>query len=117
MAPHDIVLIEQPTSWDVVRAIAQATFGEMAKAVVDLEGTRLAVGSELHADCEAFLMQCGAKQGNLWGINLYPDNLGEDRVEFDSMINIRPAQGNKSRSVEDAGLRQSILEIVDRLIK
>jgi hypothetical protein len=37
-------------------------------------------------------------------------------VEFDSIINIRPGQGNRSRSVEDPALRKTILALIERSI-
>ena len=92
-------------------------FDNMVKAVVDVDGERLAVDAELHADLEALLLENGSQQKNLWGINLYPEEPGAQFVEFDSMINMRPSQGNKSRSVEDAQIRSRIVEIVSRRIK
>lgn len=76
----------------------------------------IALGGELHADEEAFLMEKGAQQANLWGINLYPDVDMPDMLEFDSMINIRPSQGNKTRGVESEEIRNKITEIVSMLI-
>ena len=75
----------------------------------------MAVGGELHADEEATLIQDGSSQVDLWGINLYPEET-EGWVEFDSMINVRPAQNNRSRSVEDTELRARILQLIDRLV-
>lgn len=62
-------------------------------------------------------MEAGSAQANLWGINLYPDVAQEDWIEFDSMINLRPSQGNRSRGVDDPRLRQQIVEIVSQLVK
>jgi len=87
----------------------------MVKAVVDIEKGVIALDGELHADEEALLLEKGSKQKNLWGINLYSD-LKEDWIEFDSIINIRPSMGNKSRSVDDEKIRKKILSIVDKLI-
>jgi hypothetical protein len=70
----------------------------------------------LHADEEAILIERGSRQRALWGINIYPDLQGDDRVEFDSMINIRPAQGNRSRGVDDPAIRESIVRIVEQLV-
>jgi hypothetical protein len=96
--------------------MAAALFGDFVKAVVDVRRGCMAVDAELHADLEAFLLEHGSQQGDLWGINLYPA-LGEaEWVEFDSMINLRPGQGNRSRGVERAELRASILETVRRLV-
>jgi hypothetical protein len=95
---------------------AQELFGNMVKAVVDVEEELMAIGGELHADEEALLLQQGSKQKNLWGINLYPE-LTSDWIEFDSMINLRPSEQNRSRGVEDFGLRTKIIEIVNKLVK
>jgi hypothetical protein len=73
--------------------MAAATFGNMIKAVVDVNRELIAVDAELHSDLEALLLEDGSKQKNIWGINLYPDMHGEELVKFDSLINIRPSQG------------------------
>jgi hypothetical protein len=97
-------------------AIAAGQFGDMVKAVVDVGRGIMAVGGELHADEEAALLDDGSRQADLWGINLYPGESGDDWIEFDSMINVRPAQGNRGRDVTDARLRQTIRDVVARLV-
>ncbi|MCX6766032.1 MAG: DUF5674 family protein [Candidatus Moranbacteria bacterium] len=92
-------------------------FGNIVKAVVDIERRIMAVDGELHADEELLLLENGSEQKNLWGINIYPKMEGDDFIEFDSMINLRPAQGNRSRGVDDPQIRERILEIVSKLIK
>ena len=83
------------------------------KAVVDVKRELLAVDSPMHYDCEQLLLENGSSQEDLWGINLYLDSGSiDDLVEFDSMINIRPAQNNRTRSVEDPATRAKIKEIV-----
>lgn len=96
--------------------IAQNFFGDMVKGVVDVENDILAIDAGLHADLETFLLKNGSKQENLWGINLYPELKGEDFIEFDSMINIRPTQNNRTRGVDDEKIRQKIAEIVNQRI-
>ncbi|MBF0570132.1 MAG: hypothetical protein HQL18_05110 [Candidatus Omnitrophica bacterium] len=100
-----------------LQEMAGRTFGNMVKAVVDVDRELLAVEAELHSDLEAMLLEDGSRQKDLWGINLYPEMLGDDFVEFDSMINMRPSQGNRSRGVEDGGLRKKIIEIVARRVR
>ncbi|KKW31489.1 MAG: hypothetical protein UY76_C0057G0006 [Candidatus Uhrbacteria bacterium GW2011_GWA2_52_8d] len=94
--------------------LASERFGDLVKAVVDIEHGSMAVGCELHVDAEQLLLRKGSRQQDLWGINLYPDAFEDlDRfVEFDSMINLRPGQGNRSRGVEDPNVREKILKIV-----
>jgi hypothetical protein len=115
--PIPIQIVREPVTLDEVRSRAREQFGEMVKAVVDVEQGIMAIGGELHADEEAVLLDQGSRQSDLWGINLYPDAAGTERVEFDSMINVRPTQGNRSRSVEDAARRERIREIVSRLVR
>jgi hypothetical protein len=89
----------------------------LVKAVVDIEKEVMVVDSELHADQEEYLLEQGSKQGNLWGINIYPEQVGNDSwLEFDSMINLRPSQNNRSRGVEDEIIRAKIITIVEKLV-
>ncbi len=71
----------------------------------------------MHADEETFLINDGSAQQNLWGINIYPGQQGDSRIEFDSMINIRPYLGNCSRGVENPDVQKKIISIVAQLIK
>jgi hypothetical protein len=87
------------------------------KAVVDIKRRVMAIGGELHADEEAVLLEQGSTQENLWGINLYPGRNDEEFIEFDSMINLRPSQGNRSRGVDDAAIRESIVAVVRGLVR
>ena len=102
---------------DELNKMAEERFGNMVKAVVDIEKEIMAVDAELHADEEAELLEKGSKQENLWGINIYPEMPKGEWIEFDSMINLRPSQGNRSRGVDDPGVRQEIREIVSRLVR
>ena len=87
------------------------------KGVVDLERGVLLLDADLHADQEASLLADGSKQANLWGINLYPDVVGDDWLEFDSMINLRPSFGNRSRGVDDANTRAAIAAFIARVVR
>jgi len=89
----------------------------MIKAVVDIDRGIIAVDAELHSDLEALLLEDGSRQKNLWGVNFYPALTGDDFLEFDSMINIRPSQNNKSRGVDDPEIRKKILAVVGRRIE
>lgn len=96
--------------------MAAAMFGDLVKAVVDVKQEVMAVDAELHSDEEAVLLQNGSAQEDLWGINLYPALHGSDFVEFDSMINLRPSRGNRTRGVEDGAIRERILSIVRSIV-
>jgi hypothetical protein len=113
--------IEKGAVMEIVKSISVGELAVMAekmseplvKAVVDVARHMLVVDAGLHTDEELFLLGSGSSQQDLWGINLWPESFGtDDFVEFDSMINIRPALGNRSRGVDDPNARKIILEIV-----
>lgn len=110
-------LVREPISTQQLRDAGEELYGDMVKAVVDVEKEVMAVGAELHADEEAFLIEQNSRQDNLWGINLYTERTLSEMVEFDSMINIRPRQNNRSRGVEDPEIRARIIRIVRSLVK
>ncbi len=95
--------------------MAKNMYGNLVKVVVDVEKEIMAVDAELHADEEKILLEQGSKQANLWGINFYPEMPGEDFIEFDSMINLRPSQGNRSRGVDSLEIQEKIRKIVAKL--
>lgn len=97
-------------------AAAAGQFGEWIKAVVDIERGMMAIGGELHADMEAVLLAQGSRQEDVWGINLYPSQQSEDLVEFNSMINVRPSQGNRSRGVENPEIQEKIRMVVKKWV-
>lgn len=111
------VTAQDPVSIDEVRRLAAGRFGDMVKGVVDLERRVMLLDADLHADQEAALLAEGSAQRDLWGINLYPDVNGPDWLEFDSMINLRPSLGNRSRGVDDAATQEAIRALVDSLVR
>lgn len=111
-----MAIIRTPMSLEEIRRMAREQFGDFVKAVVDTRREILAINGELHADEEALLLEDGARQVDLWGINIYPDRPADELVEFDSMINVRPSQGNRSRGVDDPGVRAHIEAVVRKLL-
>ena len=112
----DMEIIQVPLTLAEFKAADEGYFPDMVKGVVDVERSLLAVNADLHSDLEALLLENGSKQESLWGINLYPDLEGEDLVEFDSLINIRPLQGNRSRGVENPDIQKKIWDVVKKWI-
>lgn len=113
-----VQIIKSPITRDQLRQIAKERFGDLVKAAVDIEEEIMALGGELHIDEEVELIEKErSKNENVWGINLYPDKEGDDFIEFDSMINIKPNFGNRSRGVDNLEIKNKIINIVNRLIK
>src|SRR5437762_3141414 len=117
MSPSDPRIIRDRVTRSELQAMAQARFGDMVKAVVDVSRGVMAAGGELHSDEEALLLDDGSRQLDLWGINLYPSEPAQDWIEFDSMINVRPSQGNRGRDVDDERTRAAIRRVVETLVE
>ncbi len=113
----EIILIRDTIGKATLQDMASRQFGDMVKAVVDVEAGIMAIGGELHADEEAMLLDEGSRQSNLWGINLYPGKPSQEWIEFDAMINVRPSGGNRSRYIESVEIRVAVTRIVQRLVE
>ena len=113
----EIIDNKKPVSRKKLAKLAEKMFGNLVKAVVDIDKEIMAIDGELHADEEALLLENGSSQKNLWGINLYPEIEGDDWVEFDSMINLRPSQNNRTRGVDDQKIQEKIIKIVNKLVE
>jgi len=97
--------------------MAKNMYGDLVKAVADTEKNILVIDMGMHADGEAYLMERDSKQNDIWGINLHPSDYGtDDFIEFDSMINIRPSQGNPSKDVLDKNTRQQIINLIGEVV-
>ncbi len=87
--------------------------GEFVKVVVDLERRILSAGCELHIDCAEELAKDGSKRENLWGANVYPQKRD---IQFVSLINIRPADGNRSMEIELPDIKEKVGAIITGLV-
>jgi len=100
-----------------LRALAHEQYGDIIKVVVDVEQGIMGAGGELHVDIQSLLIEKENSKGDMtWGINLYLDKSGDDFIEFDSMVNLKPASGNRTRGVESIEVQTKIREIVARLV-
>ena len=112
-----IIVVKDSIEREELKSIAEKQFGSLVKAMVDTEQEIMAVGGELHADEEVLLMeQEGTKRENSWGINLYPAKSGQDWIEFDSVINLKPSFGNRSRGIDNPEIQKKIRNIVEKLV-
>lgn len=104
-----ILIIREHVTPEQIAQMSEA-FGEtLIKLAVDVERGILAGGGDLHADCEQALLEDGSQQADIWGADWYPL---EREVGFESLINIRPKQNNRSMEVQDPALRAQIEAIV-----
>jgi hypothetical protein len=110
-------VVRENITVEELKKMSEKMFGGLVKAVVDIEKEIMVVDAELHADEELLLLEEGSEQKYLWGINIHPDKAkNNDWIVFDSMINLRPSWGNKSRGVDDPKIQEKIRTIVNQLV-
>lgn len=114
-APAEIVLLESRVHPATLRRLVER-YEDMVKYVVDVERGVIALGGEMHADAEQVLLEAGSRQADLWGANYYPGRGREGCIEYTSLINIRPAAGNRGMELQDEALRARVLELTLALI-
>ena len=107
-----VKVIDQKITESELREIAKDFYVDMIKGVVDIEREILAMGGEYHIDANTVLIENGSRQQDVWGFNWYFDRASDESVEYVSLINIRPAQGNRAMEVQDASLRDTMKTII-----
>lgn len=105
------ILQTQPTHDQFVEMLKE--YETMIKIVVDIRRRMLAGGGEMHADCEAVLLEAGSEQDDLWGANWFP---ADQEVVFESLINIRPRLGNRSIVIQSEELRQQVQSVTVEIL-
>jgi hypothetical protein len=112
----EIVIVSDSISLAELNRLAEESYGDMVKAVADIEKNVLAIGGEYHADAEQVLLQSGSVQNDLWGFNIYPDQPKESWLEYYSLINVRPRLDNRSQIIQDETIKKRIYDLVERMI-
>ena len=108
----NIKIINKKITESELREIAKDFYVVMVKGVVDIEREIIAIGGEYHMDANIILIENGSEQQNIWGFNWYFDKNGDERIEYISLINIRPKQGNMTMEVRDVFLRDKMKTII-----
>lgn len=109
-------IVDQTISLKELKQMSEKMFGGIVKAVVDIEKGIMVVDAALHADEETLLLENGSQQEYLWGINILPEADSDQRIQFDSMINLRPSSGNRTRGIDNPKTQEIITKIVNKLI-
>lgn len=112
----DIRIIREPVAREVLDELMKVYFRTFVKGVVDIERGIIALGGDWHMDANTVLLSDGSKQENLWGFNIYPDKIGGEAIEYDSLINIRPSQNNRTRELQDEGRRNAVRVFVAKFV-
>lgn len=112
----EILVAREPINKKMLEALAKEWHFSLVKGVVDIERGYIALGGEWHMDANNRLIEEGSRQEHLWGFNIYPKEHGNAAIEYISLINIRPAQGNRSMEVASEEVRMSMHNVVARII-
>jgi hypothetical protein len=112
----NVEIIKAKIAKEKLKELAEASFGDMFKATVDVQQGILTVGGEFHADGEELLIKNGSKQADIWGANIYPFEKPGNQIQYSALINIRPTTGNRSMNIADPLIRQKIKEVVEKLL-
>lgn len=108
----EILIVREPMDQETLNALAKAWHHLLVKGVVDIESDLIALGGEWHMDANNRLIEQGSRQENLWGFNIYPKEKGNAAIEYISLINIRPGQGNRSMEITSEKTRKAIRKIM-----
>ena len=73
------------------------------KTVIDVRRKVCSAGCDRHFDSEKILLEQGSKQEDLWGGGI---DLETMVIDCNSIINIRPNQGNPSNEIQNAKIRE-----------
>jgi len=95
----DILVVHKPVDKETLDALANEWHQMLVKGVADISLGTVALGGEWHIDANNCLIEEGSEQKNLWGFNIYPKEKGDAAIEYNSLINIRPMQGNRSMEI------------------
>lgn len=112
-----IKIVKEKISQNELEQLARDTFVNMIKGVVDIDQKIIALGGEMHADAERALLEQGSQQESLWGFNLFLQKSKDERLVYESLINIRPWQNNLSTLVQDEKLKQAMRNLIDGLVE
>jgi len=107
-----IKIVREKISKNELEELAKDFYGFMIKGAIDIDREIVAFGGEYHIDANSVLIQEGSRQENIWGFNIYPDHT----LDFISLINIRPSEGNRSMEIKDDKLQAVISAIVKKFL-
>jgi len=111
-----IKILENKISIEEVKKLAENWYGDMIKGAVDIEGGRVALGGDYHIEDSELLTSTGSKFVDVWGFNIRFEENPDGVLEFDSMINIKPNLGNRSRNISNEEIVKKATEVIYKFI-
>jgi hypothetical protein len=108
----EIKILAEKMSMEEVKVFAENWYGTMIKGAVDITQNKVALGGDYHIESGELLIQHGSKLEDVWGFNIRFEEDANGTLEFDSMINIKPNLGNKSRDITDENISKKAEGII-----
>mgnify|MGYP001558300807 CR=1 FL=1 len=112
----DITILDRKINIEEVKKKADFWYGTMIKGTVDLELGRVALGGDYHIESSEILTGSGSKFEDVWGFNIRFEENKNGVLEFDSMVNIKPNFGNRSRSINNLEIIEKATEVIKKFI-
>lgn len=107
----EILVVHESVNEETLSALAKAWHYTLVKGVADIKTGTVALGGEWHMDANTKLIEEGSEQQDIWGFNIYPKEKGNAAIEYTSLINIRPMQGNRSMEIIDEDTRKAVRKV------
>jgi len=107
----EILIVREPIDRETLDALAAAWHRSLVKGVADIRRGVVALGGEWHMDANSCLLADGSEQQNIWGFNIYPNERGDAAIAYNSLINIRPLQGNRGMEIENGEVREAVRKV------
>jgi len=108
----EILVVREPVDKETLDVLAKEWHHSLVKGVADISRMIVALGGEWHMDANNRLIEDGSEQKDIWGFNIYPEEKGDSAIEYISLINIRPAQGNRSMEISSEETRTAVRKTV-----
>lgn len=108
----EILVVREPVDQETLQTLAKEWHHTLVKGVADISLGVVALGGEWHMDANNRLIAEGSDQSHLWGFNIYPKEKGDAAIEYTSLINIRPLQGNRSMEITSEETRKAVRKVV-----
>ena len=112
----NIIILDHKINIEEVKKLADFWYGTMIKGTVDIESGRVALGGDYHIESSEILTSSGSKFEDIWGFNIRFEENEDGVLEFDSMVNIKPNLGNRSRSINNQEIIKKVTEIIKKFI-
>jgi hypothetical protein len=107
-----ILIIREPATSEEIDEMLK-TWEVFIKIAVDIERKVIAGGGVRHYECEQELLKDGSRQRDIWGADWSPST---QEIVFESIINIRPSQNNRSMVIRSPEIRERVTQITQQLL-